>query len=123
MFEFVCFSQIYVQVAADLIFFGMGYCGEGFCHSQNGNGQTQLELCDRYVVKKRGQHRDRCQSIGCAYSLLAEDGTELGCGWVCNITEHVDHPCAVLHDNRIFLLKKCHDYGVERIAEKDAVIA
>ena len=84
----------------------------------------KLELCDRYVVKERGQHHDRCQSIGCAYSLLAEDGTELGCGWVGNITEHVDHPCAVLHDDRIFqLLKNCHDYGVERIAEKDAVIA
>jgi hypothetical protein len=84
----------------------------------------KLELCDRYVVKERVQHRDRCQSIECAYSLLAKDGTELGCGWVGNITEHVDHPCAVLHDDRIFqLLKKCHDYGVERIAEKDPVIA
>jgi hypothetical protein len=41
-----------------------------------------------------------------------------------NITEHGDHPCAVLHDDCIFLLlKKCHDYGVERMAEKDGVIA
>jgi hypothetical protein len=84
----------------------------------------KLALCDTYVVKERGQHRDRCQSIKCAYSLLAEDGAQLGCGWVGNITEHVDHPCAVIHDDRIFqLLKYCHDYGVERITEKDAAIA
>jgi hypothetical protein len=30
MFESACFSHIYVQVAADLIFFGMDYCGLGF---------------------------------------------------------------------------------------------
>jgi hypothetical protein len=61
----------------------------------------KLKLCDRYVVKERGQHRDHFQSIGCAYSLLAEDGTELGCSWMGNITEHVDHPCAVLHDKKM----------------------
>jgi hypothetical protein len=86
--------------------------------------KNKLALCDRYVVKERGQHCDHCQSIDCAYSLVTEDGTQLGCGWVGNIEEHVDHPCVVLHDNRVFqLLIKCYDYGVKRIAEKDAAIA
>jgi hypothetical protein len=42
----------------------------------------KLELCDRYVVKERGQHRDRCQSIDCAYCLLAKDELSWGAaGW------------------------------------------
>jgi hypothetical protein len=84
----------------------------------------KLAPCDRYVVKERGQHRDRCQSIECAYSLLAKDGTQLGCGWVATsqntwITRARSGSC-----DRIFqLLKKYHDYGIERIVEKDAAIA
>jgi hypothetical protein len=40
----------------------------------------KLEICDRYVVKERGQHRDRCQSIQCAYNPFEASGL-------------VDNPC------------------------------
>jgi hypothetical protein len=56
----------------------------------------KLALCDRYVVKERGRHCDPCQSIDCDHSLVAEDGTQLGCSWGGNIMEHVDHPCEVV---------------------------
>jgi hypothetical protein len=45
-------------------------------------------LCDGYVVKETGQHRDRFASIKCAYSLKAKDGTQLGCGWMGNIEDY-----------------------------------
>jgi hypothetical protein len=85
--------------------------------------KSKLALCDRYVVKERGQHRDRCASIESAYSLEAEDGTQLGCGWVGNIEDYGLHYCPVGKERAFQLLKRCHDYGAGRIAEKDAEIA
>jgi hypothetical protein len=40
-----------------------------------------------------------------------------------NIEEYGLHYCTVGEERAFQLLKRCHDYGAERIAEKDAEIA